>query len=266
MLSTRTRVGAVAAGLVLIFGLGMFWLVRVATADPDARRAADRTTPNTTPAPDAASDAFSTSGSTPQPSGPPTGADPASGGVTPPTLPTRGGNPPRQRETAPPVPRGAISVGGVTLDNIHPVTMCVAFKNPSGVLAARVTEVALNSSDVTTSVEHCAGDDNITGFPANRECRPGVTLESGGDGCYVGIAARAGRPPADYLSTTTLTLVARCTAATVAPCDAPQLRATPPTPAHPVDVTWRVTGERACVRVAAPSPADGDASPFCPSD
>jgi hypothetical protein len=133
-----------------------------------------------------------------------------------------------------------------------------AFKNPSGAITVEVTAVALSNPDVKPQSDLCAGDGNIEEFPADRACWPGVTLRAGEPGCYVGIAAKSDRPPDDYKSTVSVTVKGRCTSTALNPCGASELKASPPTPAHPVDVTWTTSRSGVCYRVASPDP-----DPFC---
>jgi hypothetical protein len=180
--------------------------------------------------------------------------------------PSAGGRPPVPSAGTPPVPSRAIRVGGVTLDNTNPRTPCVAFKNTAFGVPVRVTAVVVSEADLVISSSQCADDDNIRGFPASRACAPGQTLPPAGDGCYAGIRAKAGSAPADYHGTVRLTLATRCTTGTVAPCSDDELRASPPSPQHPVDVTWTDDGKQACFRVEAPDPSASGPPvefPFC---
>jgi hypothetical protein len=135
--------------------------------------------------------------------------------------------------------------------------MCAAFKNASGAITVKITDVGLSSSKVELSSDRCADDDNIKAFPADRACRSGVTLAAN-KGCYVGIAAKSGLPPGRYKSTVSVAVSGRCTTTATAPCDAPELKASPPTPANPVDVKWTTRRAGVCYQVAVPDP-----DPFC---
>jgi hypothetical protein len=259
--TTRIRLISIVAILLVLAGVGVFWLARLATADPDATAFVEP------------SGSAAVTDST-DPTAPPRLTPPGADGSGPPITTGESTRNPRSksssnssgprrstsskpRNTSPPRPRGAISLGGVTLDNTNPVTMCAAFKNASGAITVKVTDVGLSSSKVELSSDRCADDDNIRAFPADRACRSGVTLAAN-KGCYVGIAAKSGQPPGRYKTTVSVTVSGRCTTAATAPCDAPELKASPPTPANPVDVKWTTRRSGVCYQVASPDP-----DPFC---
>jgi hypothetical protein len=149
-------------------------------------------------------------------------------------------------------------VGGATLDNTNPRTPCVAFKNTRFAVPVVVTGVVVSGAGVEVSAGACGEDDNIIAFPATRICQAGTTLQPGGPGCYTGIRATGGAP-AEYPAILGLALKARCTNSRGAPCSADELKASPPSPSRPVDVTWSDPGRKACVRVPE-DPADNE---FC---
>ncbi len=165
---------------------------------------------------------------------------------------------------APPIPVRAIRVGGVTLDDTSPRTMCYLVRNVDSPVTVRISELAAGNPDVVIRPDRCAGvtAQDVSGdWIPTVACRPGVDLEPHGDGCYTGIEPRtlSSDPDneTDLHSSFSVTLRARCSSAAGLPCSE---SGTPvPTAARPVDVTWTqpFTGSQLCIRNP---PGD---NPFC---
>lgn len=162
---------------------------------------------------------------------------------------------------APPVPVRAIRVGGVTLDDTSPRTMCYLVRNLASPVTVRITAVSASNPDVVVDPGRCSGvpaqgPDWTPAFA----CRAGVDLKPNGDGCWTGIEPRTlstgTGDPETLRSSISLALRARCTSTAGLPCQDSGSPA--PTTARPVDVTWTQTYEfELCIRNP---PGD---NPFC---
>jgi hypothetical protein len=269
----RRRVIAVVAALTILTTVGVVWLIRLAAGGPQAQivtPAADA--PSAAGSPGTAAPATLEGSAGPDGSTTPTAAGPGTGPAAATTshraAPAPSGKPAGTSSTGPatgggqaqtpPIPERAIRVGGATLDNDNPRTMCAVFTSTRLGLPVTVTGVAVSGGVLQIDPGTCAEDDNIAGFP---ECVDGMTLKPG-HGCFAGALTHTTEAQ-EYRGVITLALRARCTSTAVTACDVPELRASPPSAARPVDITWSDAGRRVCYAVRAAGEA---ANPFCNPD
>jgi len=260
MTAANPRVIATVAILLLLLGGGVVWLIRVASGAQDST-----STGSSWPSPSTAIGMpMETSVASVAPS-----TGPSADLSTPRARPSSTlRSPSRTRDTTPPVPERKISVGGVTLDNDKPLSMCATFRNARYEVPVEITAVRLDfvapasSKHIEISSEHCAGNESVrTDFRAGAACRPGAVLHPGGDGCHVGIRATTDVAH-EYNGTVWLDLRARCTSTSLSPCDAPELAPLSPSPTRPVNAYW--TGPKTPVCVVVPAP-DPPLAPVCES-
>lgn len=259
MSADRRRLIAIVAALTLFTALGAFWLIRLVAGNPRAQpvpaaseQTADRGSAGTPSLP-------TSDGATATASTPPATGDPTTGTRT--TVPGRPSSPGTATSRSippPPIPVRAIRVGGATLNNENPRTMCLVFTNLELGLTVRVTGAGVSGDILKVDPGECATDDNINKFP---ECVGGMELRPGG-ACFAGALAST-TTPGEYRGVLSLNLRARCTTTSVAACDVAELKDSPPSPARPVDITWTDPGRRVCYAVL---PADQTPSPFCDPD
>jgi len=174
-------------------------------------------------------------------------------------------SPARPRSTAdaqaPPIPERAIRVGGVTLDDTSPRTMCYLVRNDAFDQTVRIAGLVASNPDVVIKPDRCAGTTAVEAggtWTPTFACEVGAALEPGGDGCYTGIEPRSASTTGDLRSSFTASFRARCTSATGHPCS--DSGSPEPTVARPVDVTWtQPFDESLCFRN---EPGD-DANIFC---
>ncbi|MGK5682877.1 hypothetical protein [Actinoplanes sp. URMC 104] len=281
------RLVAVAAALVVFLAVGVVWLIRLVTGDPGPAEfvpaatapAATTTTPpagalpapeppDATPPPagkptDRPDDATSTSTATAtatatetatRPRSEPTTARP--GTTSPRTATTSPSSSSPTSQAAPPAPRTrVIQVGGVTLNNRNPRTMCTVFTNDDAGLPVRISNLRV-AGDLRIDAQDCGTDGGSEG----PQCRNGMTLQPG-KSCYTG-ASPTTDEPGRHRGFVRLDARARCTSAGAKACSGPELEDDPPTSDRPVIVTWTVTSDdRVCYNV--PKPEDDNQSKFC---
>lgn len=261
----HARILAPALVFLLLAAAGTVWLVRVARGAPAPASASspDLSGTGTSPAgvdptgidPSGAGPAEAGLDPAPDQSGPPVAASPgvsvAATAASPAVVPSA-------RRTAPatarpatsgpgavPVPVRAIRVGGVTLDDTNPHTMCYAVRNLDSPVTIRITALTAGNPDVVVRPDRCVGaraqeDPPRESWDPTFPCRPGVDLLPHGEGCYTGIEPRSASLPGHQVhSTFTVSLRARCTSAAGRPCS--DAGSPAPTAARPVDVTFSQT-------------------------
>ncbi|GAA2707142.1 hypothetical protein Apa02nite_031650 [Actinoplanes palleronii] len=157
----------------------------------------------------------------------------------------------------PPAPKPrVIEVGGVTLDNRNPQTMCTLFENKTAGIAVKLRNIRV-SGKLTMDPGTCATNGEIEGSP---QCVSGMTLERGA-ACFTGTAATATTPD-EYIGYVRIDVQGRCASAGPKACSGPEFGGDPPTAARPVTVTWTVRSEKpVCYAVRAPDDVNQDK--FC---
>lgn len=265
----RAQVLAPVLLFVLLAAAGTVWLVHVArgggpaTAPPPLVEAGDA--PAASAAPEVGAATVATTESTTPASAAATGkaeATPAGPRITVPSSRHEPAAASPAGPGAPPVPLRAIRVGGVTLDDTSPRTVCYLVRNLDSPVTVRITALAASNPDVVIDPKRCAGvaaqgdGDWIPTFV----CRAGVALLPHGDGCYTGIEPKTlstSDEPEPLHSSFSVTLRARCTSAAGLPCQDSGSPA--PTVSRPVDVTWDQPFDDSILCVNNP-PRD---NPFC---
>jgi hypothetical protein len=234
---------------VLLASSGTVWLIRVAREAPAAgpslvvEASGGATVAGTSPA---------ASRTVPVPRSPVTSGSPAGPGAeAPKDAPAEVGGgaapspvvSPRPRATtgpqAPPIPERAIRVGGVTLDDTSPRTMCYLVRNDAFDQTVRIAGLVAGNPDVVIQPDRCAGTTAVEAagtWTPTFACRVGADLLPGGDGCYTGIEPKSASTTGDLRSSFTATFRTRCSSATGHPCS--DSGSPNPTAARPVDVTW----------------------------
>jgi hypothetical protein len=269
MSAERRRIVVIVAVLTVFTAAGVFWLARLVLAEsspsPSAHfefpasespRASTTPLPPVSPLPTTtarAGGSTSTTATTVEETFP---AQPRTQGATRTTKPRVPSSSPTSTRPIPPppVPTHAIRVGGATLDNDNPRTMCAVFTNTRLGLPVTVTGVSVSGDVLEVDAGTCAEDDGIAEIP---ECVDRMTLNEDGR-CFAGVTTDTDEE-GQHTGTVRLGLRARCTSTEVAACDVAELRNPPPSPTRPAVITWTDEGEQVCYAVRPDDPSN----PFC---
>jgi hypothetical protein len=255
MSAERRRIIVIVAALAVFAAAGIFWLTRlVFGATTDARFEAgfggpspSASVPSLTPAP-------LLPGGQALPDDEPavpatTDREPINTRSRTPSAtrsPTRSPSAPvTSRSTAaPPVPKTrTVEVGGVTLNNRNPRTMCTVFNNKLG-LPVTLDDIGV-TGDLEINPVKCAGQSDIDGSA----CRNGKTLGAG-KFCFVGVVPTSDVPK-QYRGTVSVKVTGLCTSTGPAACKG--LGEPPPSPLQRVRITWVEKGdEEVCHNVNEP--------------
>ncbi|MEV6303458.1 hypothetical protein AB0M02_28880 [Actinoplanes sp. NPDC051861] len=266
MSADRRRILAVIAVLSVFLAAGVFWLTRLVMAPTEAQFVSGAGSPPTvvTATPLDVESLAATEPSVPRsttatptrtpssrrPTTRPTTTRPTS---TRPTTTRPSTTRPTTTSAAPkPKPR-TVQVGGVTLNNRNPRTMCTEYENRVG-LPLVLSDIDVTGK-LTISSRRCAGESDVNGSA----CREGRTLPVDGF-CFVGVVPTT-EEPGEYAGTVTVTVTARCTATRPAACRDPAVGDPPPSPERPVLITWvQQPVDTSCHAVRAPG---DDSDDFC---
>ncbi|KUL40511.1 hypothetical protein ADL15_07195 [Actinoplanes awajinensis subsp. mycoplanecinus] len=269
---------AIAAALTVFLAVGVFWLTRLAvggTGEEAAFVAPPASAPPSSAAPSSAAPAGTpdplpgdavpptTTTAAPTATGDDDGAAPGKPQQTTteptnqPTSKRPSSRPPSSSPPPPPAPKPrVIEVGGVTLNNRNPQTMCTLFRNADAGLPVTISNLRV-SGKLTIDPGTCSTNGDIGNKP---RCRSGMTLQPDAS-CYTGTVPTSDKP-GEYAGYVRLDARGKCTSPSPKACSGPELRDDPPSVTRPVIVTWTVRSEEAvCYAIRAPD--DENQEKFC---